>query len=266
MNKLREKPLDKILKKVFQGKISHNGTLRTRLILDGKEIFIAKPKPFKILNPKLRDHLIENFDKFTRHPLNPECFLAIKNHHILPGNTGISRGTIYCIVNNISEKIYIGSVTNGSILDEFSEIFHKAFTSESHNKFFYMIRQILPHNFRIIELDKFYYDNENYLQIVESFYVKYFDSIKNGYNYSSPYNQIMLQSVRTLEECYKMVAAMAKEKPLRGTKAISHKSIEKIFLCPYFHRMIYLEHKFGSPLYDIKNKWLINKILKKNCG
>ena len=86
---------------------------------------------------------------------------------------------IYKISNSINNKVYIGQ-TIRPIEDRFRRHINDAINNNLNTHFARAIRKYGKENFFIEEIDQA--DNQEELNLKEQYWIRYFDSINNGYN------------------------------------------------------------------------------------
>ena len=89
-------------------------------------------------------------------------------------------GKIYKIINNINDKIYIGS-TIQTLAQRFYEHKRRAI-SEKNRVIYNAINKIGIENFKIILMEKFSCNSKEELVAREAYFIKEFNTSKNGYN------------------------------------------------------------------------------------
>ena len=87
-------------------------------------------------------------------------------------------GSIYKITNDINDKIYIGQTIN-DINYRFRSHINEAKQCNYQNKFHLALLEIGPEHFKIEEIENC---NNDKLNERECYWIKYYDSVNNGYN------------------------------------------------------------------------------------
>ena len=105
---------------------------------------------------------------------------------------------IYCIKNNINDKVYIGKTTH-TVNKRFKQHIDNAYNNRCNSKLHRAIVKYGKEHFYPITLEEC---NESIVDEREKYYIQLYDSVKNGYNICYGGEGKPLVDLKELEELY----------------------------------------------------------------